>query len=233
MAKPPTASAQDDNSTTSATHDMDTSAGTATSNGAAAQAEPGFSVRKIAGFDVRLPLKFSAGHILTAAEASILNTAYQRQFDNNQNALAKARAERYAAAKTEAERAANAPLTAEEIAALYADYQPNVGGEPRGSSLERMQEAAAWQVWAETVSAHNRSLLEGNGPVVERAGHSTVKLLVAPRKAKGTSDADHEAAVKAVAEAKASLIRKLLVSPLYADRIQRVVDAINIRGFYP
>jgi len=181
---------------------------------------------KIADIDVTVPLKFVPGHVLTDTQARILDAAYQRQFINNQNALAKARTERLAKASTDAERAVNAPLSAEDIAALYADYEPNVGREARGSTLDRLRATAAWRVWSDTVVAHNKSVAMGGEPVIVRAGRGPVRLMTAPRRAKGTSDAAHEQAMADFESAKAALIAKLLATPVYAERIQTVLDSM-------
>ncbi len=181
---------------------------------------------KIADIDVTVPLKFLPGHVLTDTQARILDAAYQRQFINNQNALAKARAERLAKAGTDAERLANAPLSAEDSAALYADYEPNVGREARGSTLDRLRATAAWRVWTDTVVAHNKSVAMGGEPVIVRAGRAPVRLMTAPRRAKGTTDAQHEQAMADFESAKAALIAKLLATPVYAERIQTVLDAM-------
>ena len=102
---------------------------------------------EIAGLEVTLPVKFAPGHTLTENQAKVLDAAYQRQFTNNQNASAKSRAEAHVKATTDAERAAKAPLTAAEIAALYTDYEPSVGGTPRQSTMEKLRQDAAWRAW--------------------------------------------------------------------------------------
>ena len=69
----------------------------ATENGAAPSAQSAATVTiEIAGNDVTLPVKFAPGHVLTDAQAKVLDAAYQRQFTNNQNAMAKSRAENLA-----------------------------------------------------------------------------------------------------------------------------------------
>lgn len=181
----------------------------------------------IADIAVTVPLKFVPGHVLTDTQARVLDAAYQRQFINNQNSLAKARAERLSKATTDAERASNAPLSAADIAALYATYEPNVGREARGSTLDRLRATAAWRVWTETVVAHNKSIGMGGAPVIVRAGNAPVRLMTAPRKAKGTTDAAHEQAMADFEGAKAALIAKLLATPAYAERIQTVLDGMT------
>ena len=56
---------------------------------------------EIAGLQVTLPVKFGTGHVLTETQAKVLDAAYQRQFTNNQNALAKSRADALAKATTD------------------------------------------------------------------------------------------------------------------------------------
>lgn len=213
-----------------------TEANTAVQEAAAAQAEAAqeaadetgaaATVLKIADIDVTVPLKFAPGHVLTDTQARILDAAYQRQFINNQNALAKARTERLAKATTDAERVANAPLSADQIAALYETYEPNVGREARGSTLDRLRATAAWRVWTDTVVAHNKSVAAGGAPVIVRAGNAPVRLMTAPRKAKGTADDAHAQALADFESAKAALIAKLLTTPVYAERIQTVLDSM-------
>ena len=185
------------------------------------------AVLTIADMSVTVPLKFAAGAVLTDAQARILDAAYQRQFSNNQNAMAKARAERLTGAKTEAERELNAPLSAEALAAIYATYEPNVGNMARGSTLDRLRSTAAWQVWAETVAAHNKSVAAGGAPVIVRAGNAPVRLMTASRKSKGVSDEAHAAALADHEAAKAALIARLLAAPAYAERIQTTLDAMT------
>lgn len=110
---------------------------------------------EIAGLDITLPVKFGPGHVLTENQAKVLDAAYQRQFTNNQNASAKSRAEAMEKAKTAEEKAAKAPLTAAQIAELYADYEPSVGGTPRQSTMEKLRQDAAWRFWVAMVTDHN------------------------------------------------------------------------------
>lgn len=174
---------------------------------------------EIAGMDVSLPLKFAAGHVLTENQAKVLDAAYQRQFTNNQNALAKSRAEALAKATTDAERAAKAPLTAQQIAALYADYEPNVGGTPRQSAMERIRSDAAWRFWTSHVKAHNDAVANGGDPVIAKAGKKPVNL---PRNWK-EKQADGTIVERNDRDA---LVEALLAHSAYKDRIQEHVDAI-------
>jgi hypothetical protein len=160
--------------------------------------------------EITLPVKFSPGHVLTENQAKVLDAAYQRQFTNNQNAMAKSRAEALEKATTDAEREAKAPLTASAIAALYAAYEPSVGGATRQSTMEKIRSEAAWRFWTAHVSEHNKAVLAGSAPVIVKAGKSVVAL----------------PSGKGAPEKRDALIAALLKLPAYADRIQVQVDAI-------
>jgi hypothetical protein len=72
---------------------------------------------EVAGSIVKVGKRFYAGSALTEAQAKVLNGAYLRQFRNNQNANALARAKR-----------GDPPLTAKELLAIWMDYEPDIGG---------------------------------------------------------------------------------------------------------
>ena len=181
----------------------------------------------IADMEVTLPVRFAPGMALTENQAKVLDAAYQRQFTNNQNAMAKSRAESLGKATDDAGRAKYAALSANAIAALYADYEPNVGGTPRQSAMDKIRSDAAWRFWTANVKAHNDNLMAhtANGavsadyvPVIAKAGKSVVKL------PQTTTGAD---GVKVTAEEKRNaLVAGLLSLPVYADRIQVHIDAI-------
>src|SRR6266849_4944923 len=93
----------------------------------------------IAGIDVALPVKFSTGHILSDAEAKVIDAAYRRQFANNQNA-AFASWEKKAKewdAKPEGERPVN-PCTESKMQEVYVSYVPQVG-QSQQTALEKMR----------------------------------------------------------------------------------------------
>ena len=71
---------------------------------------------EVAGFVVQVPRRFYAGSALTEAQAKVLNAAYIRQFRNNQNANAEARAKR-----------GEPPLTQKELQDIWRGYEPAVG----------------------------------------------------------------------------------------------------------
>lgn len=189
------------------------------------------TVIEIAGLEVTLPIKFSAGHALTENQAKVLDAAYQRQFTNNQNALAKARATALAEGKTGDKYQA---LSASAIAALYTDYEPAVGGITRQSAMERIKNEAAWRLWVSMVTEHNDHVRSG-GTVgtlaLPKAGMRIVPLPTAPIKLKledGKPDLDETGKQKmiTVAEQRDNISKALLARADFADRIQTNIDAI-------
>jgi hypothetical protein len=181
---------------------------------------------EIAGLQVTLPLKFKEGDTLTENQAKVLDAAYQRQFTNNQTASAKSRKEALEKATTDAERAAKAPLTAEQIAALYTDYEPNVGGGPRQSSMEKTQLDGAWRAWVKVVGEHNDAIANGGEPVIARANGKPVAIPSAPRKAKDISEEAHKSAVEAFQAQRETFKAALLKTEWMAPRIEAEVAAI-------
>ncbi len=166
----------------------------------------GFKSLEIAGITVELPVRFTAGHVLTDNEAKTLDAAYRRQFRNNQDANAKARA-----AKNEA------PLTADELVKLYLDYQPAVEREGNGNAVSDL-DRAAWDAWLAAIIEHNASIESGGKPVLK--SNVVIQLPKAPRKTKGTDDAAHEKAVAEFNAYKAGIVAKLQATPAYAERIK-------------
>ena len=197
---------------------------------------------EIAEISVTIPLKFSPGHVLTENQAKILDAAYQRQFVNNQNANAKARAEKLAKATTDAEKAAAAPLTAADYAKLYENYEPTVGGAPRMGNVEKMRQDAAWRMWVALVGEHNKAVASGGTAVIAKAVSKAdgkpvpVALMRAPTKAEvkaanaGATEEALETAYKTAQEefagAKAVFLGRILSMPEYAERVQIQLDAI-------
>jgi hypothetical protein len=176
---------------------------------------------------VTVPLKFRLGHVLTDNQAKVLDTAYQRQFINNMNANLKARRERLEKATTAAERNENALLTAGEIAALYTDYEPNVGGGPRMSTLERMRHDAAWRAWVGIVTEHNNAIMAGGEPVIAALGKRSYKPEAIPTaKRKDETKEEFEARKEAATDRRLTHTTKMLDMPKYAERIQIELDKI-------
>jgi hypothetical protein len=164
----------------------------------------------IAEQEVTLPVKFVAGMTITENQAKVLDAAYQRQFTNNQNALFAALSKKLEAAKTDAEKAAVTFPTASVLAERYQDYEPNVGGTPRQSVMEKLRSDAAWRFWSAHVKAHNDAVAAGNEPVIVKAGKKAVQL----------------PSGKGAAEKREAMSAALLAAPQYADRIQEHLDAI-------
>lgn len=175
---------------------------------------------EIAGMDVTVPVKFAAGMVLTENQAKVLDAAYQRQFTNNQNAMAKSRVTALENAKTDAEKAAcQAKITsmtnAAAISALYADYEPTVGGAPRQSTMEKLRHEAAWRMWVALVGRHNDNVAkhgtkENYKPIIVKAGNKPVQLPTG----------------KGAPEKREAMSAALLGLPAYADAIQAQLDAI-------
>ena len=164
---------------------------------------------EIGGHDVTLPIRFSAGQVLTENQAKVLDAAYQRQFTNNQNAMQKARKEATPP---------KALLTATELAVLYTDYEPNVGGTRMGS-MEKIKNDAAWRMWTALVAAHNTSVANGNAPVIAKAGTKQVPGLKPVRGADGK-------VIVTVPEQRERLTARILTMPEYAAAVQEQVDII-------
>lgn len=164
---------------------------------------------EIAGQDVTLPVKFTPGHVLTDSQAKVLDAAYQRQFTNNQNAMAKSRTENLAKATSDDDRAKYAPLSATALASLYTAYEPSIGGSRMGS-MDKIRADAAWRMWTAMVTAHNTSVMNGNAPVIVKAGTKQVQL----------------PSGKGAAEKREALTTSLLALPAYAERIQVKIDEI-------
>ena len=196
----------------------------------AAAAPLALTTIEISGLQVTVPLKFRPGHMLTETQARILDAAYQRQFINNQAANIKARGERLAKATTDAERAANAVQTAEQIAALYTDYEPAVGGTPRQSALEKLRHDMAHRYWTARVASHNEALRTGMPPVILNAKDANglpamVSLDTKPKKTKEISQVDHEAALQVWEDAQAGFRTALLGHKTHGPAIAAMVEA--------
>jgi hypothetical protein len=165
----------------------------------------GFATIEIDGMDVSVPRKFAAGMVLTDTQAKILDAAYQRQFVNNQNAMAKGRSDRRAAGKDTAE---NAPWTAEQYVEAYATYEPNVGRERMGG-IEKLRRDAARTAFTKLANEHNAALAAGTKSPVK--GRTAPMVLPAG---------------KGSAEVWEKVINGFLVMPAYADRIQAELDIL-------
>lgn len=171
--------------------------------------ENGTVVNEIAGHEVALALKFQPGHTLTENQTKVLNAAYFRQFTNNMNANQKSRVEATPP---------KAPLTVEDIQKVWVDYEPNVGGGPRQTSMEKIREDAAWRMWSGKIAAHNKSVAAGGAPVIQKAGTNQIPALKMKALADGTK--------VTVVQQRDSLIARLLTMDEYASDIQDMVDVI-------
>jgi|HubBroStandDraft_4_1064222.scaffolds.fasta_scaffold03612_1 hypothetical protein len=165
------------------------------------------------GFSLTVPVMFKSGHALTPNQAKVLQAAYERQYTNNQNAMAKARTDKLAAAKNEAEREAAQTaidaVTAETLAAGFLSYEPNVGG-TRIGSMEKIKQDAAWRFWTARVKSHNDAVASGGSPVIVKAGAKPVAL----------------PSGKGAAEKREALVTSLLALPAYSEGIQEYIDTI-------
>ena len=166
---------------------------------------------EIAGMEVSLPLKFSPGHTLTDNQARILDAAYQRQFTNNQNALAKAREEKFKNAKTDAEREKARALTQAELAELYADYEPNVGSGQSRSAVARRRNEAAFLVFLDRVNQHNRLVKGGKEGLFRGQWLHTPFLLPTG---------------KGVAEWRDTMAQNILSKPEYAPAVEKHLERL-------
>lgn len=167
--------------------------------------------------EVMLPRKFTAGMPLTDTTATILETAYIRQFTNNQNAYAKARAE-----KNEAN-----DHTPDVLTTLWAAYEPNVGaGGGRATNAEKLRYEAGWRAWCAMVNEHNVAVRDGDDPVIVKAAGKIVPIDTPPRKARGADDAQHKAVLAAWNEQHDAFVEAFLNHPAYAARVQAALDAI-------
>lgn len=200
---------------------------------------------EVAGQTVNLPIVFQDGHICNANQAKVLQAAHERQYRNNMNANAKARAERLAKAITDADRAANQPYTAAEIVSDFVTYcqtGPQIGGGPRLGSMERLRLEAAWNAWKLLVNRHNDAIKAGSEPVITASPTKPVALMRNPTKGEskveyikavqagtaqpGQEDAFHEAALKTAEEIKVSFLNKMLGMSKYASIIQEQLDLL-------
>lgn len=184
----------------------------------------GVNTIEINDIEVSVPVRFGTGHVLSENEAKVLQAAYERQFTNNQNALAKSRAEG---------KNATPQPDASALAALFGEYAPSVGGTPRQSTMDKLRHEAAWRMWTALVAAHNDNV-EKNGksadyvPVIARAKNGVVNTTFrAVKAADGTVETTAQ-------QQKDTFTAALLAAPHYAEAIQTVLDAIMAeRGTKP
>lgn len=159
------------------------------------------NVIEINDVEVSVPVKFHTGHVLTENQAKVIQAAYERQFTNNQNALAKSRAD---GKNTTPQPDANM------LALMFVDYEPSVGGTPRQSTMEKLRNDAAWRFWVAMVTEHNDNVASGKEPVIVKAGAKPVQL----------------PSGKGAVEKREAMSAALLALPQYAAGIQVQLDAI-------
>lgn len=186
---------------------------------------------EIAGLQVTLPVKFLPGHVLSDNQAKVLDAAYQRQFTNNQNANAKSKVDalvKLGDKASDADRAKYAALTVAEIAALYPDYEPSVGGGPRLGSMEKMRHDATWSAWVALVTEHNSAIQAGGEAVITKAGKASVKVgyIIPSSKTKDETEEAFAERKTAAQNARTAFIERMLGMPAYVDRIQQQLDRI-------
>jgi hypothetical protein len=126
----------------------------------AASPEYGTVDTTIAEIDVPLPVRFIAGHVLTDAEAKVIDAAYRRQFKNNQDAAFTAWEKKRDAATAKGEEPPANPCNEDALLKAYLAYAPNVGSDQM-SSLEKAKIEACLRAWAEIIDEHNALLASG------------------------------------------------------------------------
>lgn len=198
-------------------------------NGSAPETETstvalGINTIEINDTEVSVPVMFGPGHVLTENQAKVIQAAYERQFTNNQNALAKSR--------SEGKNTTPQPDAA-KLAEMFQTYEPSVGGTPRQSTMDKLRNEAAWRMWTALVAAHNDNVVK-NGtspdykPVIARAKNGVVNTTFrAVKAADGTVETTAQ-------QQKDTFTAALLAAPHYAEAIQTVLDAIMAeRGTKP
>lgn len=193
--------------------------------GAAQHTAPATVNVEIAGLTVTLPVKFTEGHRLTENQAKVLDAAYQRQFTNNQNAMAKSRAEKFEKADDN-DKGKFSALTATDLATIYADYEPSIGGIGRMGSMEKLRYTAGWKAWVALVTEHNESIKSGGSPVITKAGTKPVNIDRAPSKTKDMSEADHKIEVETFQEGRKAFVSRLWEHSVYGPLAQAQLDLL-------
>jgi hypothetical protein len=120
---------------------------------------------------------------------------------------------------------ANQPYTAEEVLRAWAEYERTPPGGERQSSMERMRHEAAWKAWVLLLTEHNKSIRDGQGPVIPTDKVGKAYALI--RK----GDIDKAGQAKETAEAwakrKQAYVERLLTVPWMVDRIQVQLDLLT------
>lgn len=185
-----------------------------------AKVDLGVTKVTIAGIDVELPNKFGAGHVLSEVEAKVLDSAFRRQFANNQNAAFKAWEEKAkkwdeSTATDKGERPVN-PCSDEAMLAAYVAYVPNVGAAGQ-TQAEKDRYAAGLRAVTELFEEHNAARAAGNPKGT--LGLEVDLGFLRTNKAAGVT-------AEKVQAHKDGWVNKVLASAKQADRVQRHLDAI-------
>jgi hypothetical protein len=183
-------------------------------------------------------IKFVARMLFTDHTALVCQVAYERQFVNNMNANALARAKRLTtalAANDEKAIAENQPWTAEQYVTAWTTYEPNVGG-TRSTGMERLRKDAGWNVWVAMVAEHNAAVSSGAPSPVFK---SVTALMVIPGRGQKarvevingvstnipafTMDEYREGRINAVLNAKSERITERVQTEI--DRLMAIAEA--------
>lgn len=189
----------------------------AASNGAVVPVET-VSI-EIAGIEVALPVKFHTGHVLTDAQAKVLDAAYRRQFTNNHSAMAAARKVQFNKAVDDAGRANYPTWTAAQYQAAYTDYEPTIGG--RTGGLENLRNDAAWRVFLSMVVDHNKDVANGGQGLLK--GGAVGKPFNVPS-GKGSAEFREKMAGNVLRSDKYSTAVQTQVDLLLAERAAKKTD---------
>ena len=175
-----------------------------------AEAEPTSAIptvkTEIAGTVIFLPVRFVEGHVISAIEAKVLDTAIRRQYVNNINAAVKSFAEKVQAGKASA---SDNPYTEEKILADFLTYIPNVAGQKdEGEKLAELRYKAGLAVLTEIVAEHNALVASqghgplGNQPAVVPSGRGSKEL-------------------------RDSYVNTILSKPAYASRVEAHLEILK------
>jgi hypothetical protein len=121
--------------------------------------------------DASLPRKWCCGMTHDDDSAKTTDTHNARQFSNNENANAKARAIRYA----KDHKSEDAPKGLDYYLARWAEYESDIGRERMSTGL-KLKLDAAWKAWHVIVKEHNAAVTAGQPPVLVKAGNKTLKV---------------------------------------------------------
>jgi hypothetical protein len=189
-----------------------------------------------------LPHRVKAGDTFTENQALIYDSHCARQLANNLSANASAKEKRLAKALADNDQAsilANQPYTVAEVLEMWLKpYEPEIGGGPRISTIEKTRREAAWSAWAYEVAEHDRLVASGkpglfkacvdvNGkPIAVPDKFSMLETPRQPRNATPEQVKAHKAVVEALTERREAHISRMLEMSTWAERIQVQLDRI-------